>query len=88
MTPKTEKDIRKLAEKAKSVDSLVASLTEEAYLKSGQKVFVKGSMGQTNVTGVFKEESNGWAKVQRDGDGSEFWCLYHQVLPVDSGLNC
>ena len=79
MSVLTEVQIKKIAAKTKDVPALVAALT-------GQAVTINGSMGQTNVAGKFVEENNGWAKIKRE-DGTEFWCLYHQVMPKDKGFS-
>lgn len=86
MSVLTEVQIKKIAAKTKDVPALVAALTEEPYLKSGQAVTINGSMGQLDLAGKFVEENNGWAKIKRE-DGTEFWCLYHQVMPKDKGFS-
>ena len=59
---------------------LAALLSEDPYLKKGQKVYVAGSMGNTNIEGSFQEESNGWARIKRE-DGTDYWVHYHKCLP-------
>ena len=86
MATLNEAQINEIVNSTKESGELVSKLTEEPYLKAGQEIFVKASMGQTNVMGKFVEENNGWAKIKRT-DGTEFWVLYHQVYPKDSGLN-
>jgi hypothetical protein len=86
MASLTETQIKKLVSETKDHSALVAALTEEPYLKPGSDVYITSSMGQSNVSGKFVEENNGWGKVKRD-DGTELWVLYHTIKPKDSGLN-
>lgn len=65
-----------------SVRVLAATLSEDEYLKKGQKVYVTASMGLANVVGTFEEESNGWARVRKE-DGTDCWVHYFHCFPQD-----
>jgi hypothetical protein len=74
--------VRGKLDENQAIKHFASLLTEDAYLKKGAKVYIRGSMGACNVEGTFEEESNGWARVKRE-DGSDYWVHYFRCHPTD-----
>jgi hypothetical protein len=77
--------VLRAARQSTSAAQLYGVLTEDTVFTPGQKVYVVGGMGMTNVRGTFSRIAPGGYAIIKDQDGKERTVMPHTLHPLHPG---